>query len=228
MSSLDGLGKATLNSNTASSNSSASNSNSPAAAVDTVAKAASAALSDVAAAGEEQTETVQISSRAQKIQKLNEEFFAEGPRAIKITKALIERLAEYGLISQQEAESLGAGVLNKDQDESSAVAQLSNFIDSYAASLEQQGAEQGIIDSLRQAQTVLDHFNMPTASSRNIEIAQVLEQLQSHMDEVGATLPQKDQQSFSQLLLALGVANVLTPGVNSTAQIDKYLAVAVL
>ncbi|WP_019531693.1 hypothetical protein [Dasania marina] len=226
MSSIDLLNIAAISSNT-----SATNSNSQTAlstAVDSAAKAASAVLTDVAAEGEGNAETVQISSRAQKIQKLNEEFFSDGPRAIKITPALIDRLAEYGLITQQEANKLGTGLATDSGENNSAVAELSSFIDSYVASVEQLDPEHGIIDTLRQAQSVLDNFNLPTANSRNIDIPQVVEQLQSHMDEVAAALPQRDQQSFSQLLLALGVANVLTPGVNSTTQIDKYLAVSEL
>ncbi len=169
-------------------------------------------------------ETVEISTRAQKIQKLNEEFFAAGPRAFKVTAEFIDRLQEYGLLSASAAKQLG-GNTGANGEGAETVVELSLFIDSFVASVKQVAPDSTLIELLQQAQTVLDNFNNPTAESLAINIPVVTQQLKDYSDTSTDTLPEADRQSLKQLLLVLGAADVLNPGTNTTAEIDQYLAV---
>lgn len=164
---------------------------------------------------------VDISTRAQKIQQLNKEFFSSGVKTFKITQDFILRLKEYEFITAEEANKLSSNSATDNSDDDSTVSELSNFIDSFTTDI-QEGSP--IIKILQQAQTVLDNFNSPSQSSLNINIPQINNQLQSYIDS-SEQPAESDRKQLEQLVLALDVANILTPGTNTTAQIDSYLAI---
>ncbi|HEC60287.1 hypothetical protein LCGC14_0997650 [marine sediment metagenome] len=168
---------------------------------------------------------VEISTRAQKIQKLNEEFFSKGMDSFAVTQGFIQRLADYGLITADEATKLGASAETSESGDASTVGELSTFIDSFSESLKKTDPNDTLIDILQQAKTVLDNFNSPTQSSQNINISQVSGQLQNYIDTSGEKLSATDKQSINQLVSALDVASILTPGKNTTSQINSYLAI---
>ncbi|MFA7555962.1 MAG: hypothetical protein WCY88_17090 [Spongiibacteraceae bacterium] len=170
-------------------------------------------------------DTVEISTRAQKIQKLNDEFFFGDPRAVKITPELIDRLAEYGLISAKDAESLGGTKGTDSSAPAETIGELTRFIDSFTTTAERVDSEHSIINILQQAQTVLDNFNAPTAASLAVNIPSVSTQLHNYIDATAEQLPDSDVQNLKQLVSALGIANALTPGVNTTEEINNYLTV---
>ncbi len=171
-------------------------------------------------------EQVQISTRAQKIQKLNEEFFSGGFQSFSITAKFIQRLEEFGFISSDEAQKLGAkAVTSESEDGTATVAELSKFIDSFSASVEKVDPNNSLIDILQQAKTVLDDFENPTDNSKNINVVQISKQIQSYIDSSTESLPEADQKALNQLVAALDIINVLTPGKNTTSEIDSYLAI---
>lgn len=168
---------------------------------------------------------VEISTRAQKIQKLNEEFFSDGLNSFTISQDFIKRLEEYGFITTGEAKNLGSSAEKSEYSDPTTVGELSKFIDSFTASVDKTDQNSSLIDALQQAKTVLDNFNSPTQSSRNVNIVQVNHQLQSYIDDSAEKLSETDKRSLNQLVSALDVANKLTPGKNTTSQISSYLAI---
>jgi len=171
-------------------------------------------------------EQVEISTRAQKIQQLNEEFFSAGIESFSITPGFIQRLEEFGFITPDEASKLGAKAVTRESDDSAAsVDELSKFIDDFTASVKKVDPNNSLIDILQQAKTVLDDFNNPTDNSKNINIVQISKQLQSYIDSSTQSLPKADQNSLNQLVAALDIANILTPGKNTISEIDSYLTI---
>lgn len=168
---------------------------------------------------------VEISTRAQKIQKLNEEFFPDGLNSFTISQDFIKRLEEYGFITTGEAKNLGSSAEKSESSGPTTVSELSKFIDSFTTSVDKTDQNSSLIDALQQAKTVLDNFNSPTQSSRNVNIVQVSHQLQSYIDDSAEKLSETDKRSLNQLVSALDVANKLTPGKNTTSQISSYLAI---
>tara|TARA_R110001606_G_scaffold361754_6_gene515101 strand:- start:26072 stop:26728 length:657 start_codon:yes stop_codon:yes gene_type:complete len=168
---------------------------------------------------------VEISTRAQKIQKLNEEFFSGSIESFTISQDFIQRLEEYGFITADQASNLGATSETTESSDVSTVGELSNFIDSFTASVKKIDPNNSLIDALQQAKTVLSNFNSPTQSSQNVNIVQISSQIQSYIDSSNEQLPKTDKQSLNQLVSALDIANILTPGKNTTSQIDSYLAI---
>ena len=167
---------------------------------------------------------VDISTRAQKIQQLNEEFFSSGVKTFQISQDFILRLEEYEFITAEEANKLSSNVTTDDSSDESTVSKLSDFIDNFTTDIQEESPNDSIIAILQQAQTVLDNFNSPSQSSLNINIPQINNQLQSYIDS-SEQLAEADKKQLDQLVLALDVANILTPGTNTTTQIDSYLAI---
>ncbi|PHS32643.1 MAG: hypothetical protein COA95_02495 [Methylophaga sp.] len=170
---------------------------------------------------------INISTRAQKIQQLNEEFFSSGVKTFQISQDFILRLEEYEFITAEEANKLSSNVTIDNANDESTVSKLSDFIDNFTTDIQEESPNHSIIAILQQAQTVLDNFNSPSQSSLNINIPQINNQLQSYIDS-SEQLAKSDRKQLDQLVLALGVANILTPGTNTTAQIDSYLAITKL
>jgi hypothetical protein len=168
---------------------------------------------------------VEISTRAQKIQKLNEEFFSGSIESFTISQDFIQRLEEYGFITAGEAGNLGANAETSESSDDSTVGEISKFIDSFTASVRKTDPNNSLIDILQQAKTVLTNFNSPTQSSQNINIVQISSQLQSYIDSSDEQLPEIDKSGLNQLVSALDIANILSPGRNTTSQIDSYLAI---
>ena len=176
---------------------------------------------------DDSSETVKLSTRSQKIQKLNEEFFSAGPSAFKISIEFIDRLKEYGLLSASEADkiSISSAQTNQTDEAKSTLGELSIFIDGFLDDIKKTALQSTIISVLEQAQTVIDNLNEPTASSREVNIPSIVEQLKNYNATAAKQLPEADQESLNQLVLALNIANALSPGTNTTAQIDRYLAI---
>jgi len=74
-------------------------------------------------------ESLKLSSRAQKLQAISAEFFSHGSFTQVDTKKLIEKVHQYGLISDKEYQSLGANPLFKDDDKKSDDKKVGSLID---------------------------------------------------------------------------------------------------
>lgn len=168
---------------------------------------------------------LEISTRAQKIQKLNEEFFSGSIESFTISQEFIQRIEEYGFITTDQASSLGANAETNESSENSTIGELTKFIDSFSASVNKIDPNNSLIDTLQQAKTVLSNFNSPTQSSQNVNIVQISSQIQSYIDTANEKLPETDKKALNQLVSALDIANILTPGKNTTSQIESYLAI---
>lgn len=174
-----------------------------------------------------EVEPVNISTRAQKIKQLNEDFFSSGSRSFKVTTEFIDRLKEYGFLSAGEADKLTANTnLNKTEDgDTKTIAELSKFIDSYVQSIKNVAPESPLLEVFGQAKTILDNLNNPTEASLAIDTHQLIEQLKNYNQTSTEALPKADQQSLNELVLALSLANVLNPGKTTSSEINRYLEV---
>ena len=170
------------------------------------------------------SDQVALSSRASKIQKLNEEFFPGGPKTVTITPEFIQRLSEYGLISPEEAEKLDTSASVSDQ-EADPLGEISAFIDEVSDKISQQDPQSSLIETLSKAKTVIDGFGINTAAT-NSDIKTIMAQLNEFMQsEQGQLLTDEDKASMVQLELALSVADQMNPQNSSSEQLANYVAI---
>lgn len=173
-----------------------------------------------AVADAEQTDNnVQLSTRAQKIQKLNEEFFPSGPKNIRITPDFVARLQEYGLISAADAESLSPG----NSESTSSLEELSLFAERYSSRLEEEDPDSNLITTLNKANSIIDAWESSDPNSM-AELNTVLVALTEFNDSpMQETLNYDDQKSMRELELAMNIAQKLNPESNVSQEINSYL-----
>ncbi len=171
------------------------------------------------------TSDVELSTRAQKIQALSEEFFPGGPDTIVITDAFIERLKEYGLISSDDAQTLTASLGSTTDAESTIpLDTLATEVKSLISYLEEQQAEEETIDTLNSALAVIENFD--SFSSNTTELNTLLNEvdvIQAAASEQGFS--QAQQTTLDDLDTALSIATKLSPDSVTADKVNHYLEV---
>ena len=178
-------------------------------------------------------ETLNISTRSQNIQKLNEEFFSNGIQGFKVTNEFIDRLAQYGLISEMQAKELGSTVVtatseNTESDSlnenvKSLIEQLS-ILDAQEVSETQQESENGLIAPLTSALEIMARIDDDLLKPTSTEINEVRNQIKEQQEN-GTTsdLGQLELDTLKQLDMMLSVAENLTPNTLNSSAINSYL-----
>ncbi len=172
----------------------------------------------------EVSDNIALSSRASKIQKLNEEFFPGGPKTVTITPEFIQRLSEYGLISEDEAQKLDSSI-NKGDTDLKPLEQVSSFIDKLSEKIEQQDPQSTLLETLQKAKTVIDGFGID-AAAMNSDIKSILAELnQFNQSEQGLALSDEDKANMEQLELALKIADQMNPLNASSQELGSYVSI---
>lgn len=182
-----------------------------------------AASSEVAETPNTTTDSVVLSSRAEKIQKLNAEFFPGGPSTVSITPEFIKRLEEYQLISSEAAQTLGAA--SAESSESNSITKITNAIDEVAVNVKQQDPQSSLIETLSKAKEVIENFGISSAAN-NHDIKGILAELAEYrQSEQGSWLTDDDKKNLDQIELALNVADQMNPQSSTSDQLDKYVSI---
>ncbi|WP_428242244.1 hypothetical protein [Gynuella sp.] len=191
------------------------------------AKTGASASSQTQTESDASADTVELSTRAQKIQKLNEEFFPTGPKNFTLSRAFIERLNEYGLISDSEASSLGDTLsTSSDNDDTAALDTLTEDVTSLIERLKEQDTDNALIEPLQQALDVIDSFDSYQATGSSESISTILTNLNYYQSAAeSGDLNDSDAKTLNQLKLALKVADKLSPSTLSSEKVSSYLAI---
>lgn len=166
---------------------------------------------------------INLSTRSQKIQKLNEEFFPNGPQSIKITSAFITRLHEYGLISEAEAKSLNPSGKSNEDETTNSLGELSLFIERFNQELEEQDSSNPLIDTLEKSHSIIEAWESTNPASME-KLSEVMAEMAAfNGSEAFEALEVEDQKSMLELELAMNVAQKLNPAGNVSQKINSYL-----
>ena len=169
------------------------------------------------------TDSVVLSSRAEKIQKLNPEFFPGGPSTVSITPEFIKRLEEYQLISSEAAQTLGAA--SAKSSESNSITQITDAIDKVASNVKENDPQSSLIETLSNAKQVIENFGISSAANSQ-DIKGILAELaQYRQSEQGSWLSDDDKKDLDQIELALNVADQMNPQSSTSDQLDKYVSI---
>jgi len=179
-------------------------------------------------AGEEKTlnsvSDIKLSSRAHKIQILNEEFFPSGPASVTITPEFIQRLHEYGFISEAEVERLNRGK-PEHQRTSGTLGELSTEIESLSDRLKNDQPGDSLIDILTRADAIINNLDGSKPSSLTSNIKMVSAELNSYLGSGDAKqLTDEEKKSMDELSLALTIADKLNPNNISSQKLNSYLS----
>jgi len=180
--------------------------------------------------GEEKTvnkeSDIKLSSRAHKIQMLNEEFFPSGPSSVTITPDFIQRLHEYGFISEAELDKLDSGK-SEHQQTTSTLGELSAEIETLSDRLKIDNPGDKLIDILTRAGAIINNLDGSKPSSLTSNIKLVSAELNSYLGSDDAKqLTEAEKKSMDKLSLALTIADKLNPNNISSQKLNSYLSFA--
>lgn len=170
--------------------------------------------------------SVELSTRAQKIQKLNEEFFSAGPQSVSITPEFLQRLAEYGFLSTDEASKLSPSTVSPDESTTRTLGELSDFIDRFSHEVKKADPENSLISTLQKAKSIINNFDGSKPSSLASDIKTVGAELNQYLNSAaGSALNSEDKSSLNQLEVALKIADRMNPENLTSKKINDYLSV---
>jgi len=170
------------------------------------------------------TDDIQLSTRAQKIQRLNQEFFPNGPGSLKITPDFIQRLQEYGFINTSEAASLGAS-LKESRSTPNTIDTLSNNITNIIDRVKTENSDAPVISLLERSNAILSNLDGSNPSELARDIRSVNAELINVLDgDTRNSFSIEEQNTLEELSIALSVADRLNPANLSTASLNRYLS----
>ncbi len=170
-----------------------------------------------------------LSTRAEKLSALNQEFNIRGP-GFELSSAFIERLQQFGFISGREAESLGADIAaagqetgNRSPAESATrLSSLRSTISEFRASLADDTPLAGILERV---DTALGTIESRDGQADNRMLETVRSQLDAFLNsDLAGSIDGPTEKSLTQAMDVLLIASRLTPGSQTNAGIETYLA----
>ncbi|MBY4678456.1 hypothetical protein [Marinobacterium arenosum] len=168
--------------------------------------------------------TTRFSSRAEKFAALNKEFSISNNPSFKVTPNFINRLQEYGLISAQDAQTLGFS--DSDDSAGGTLGELSDFIDRFSDKLKQTHGNDGILTTLSNARGIINNFDGSLSKSFPADINTTAAEIHQYLNSNGDNLSDSEHSSLSQLEKALTIADKLNPTSRTSDNINRYMAIA--
>lgn len=175
-------------------------------------------------------ESLKLSSRSQKLQAISEQFFSHGNFTQVDTKKLIEKVHEYGLISDNEYQSLGASALFKKDDKAvddKKVGSLVDHLQSVKNAVDKTDTQENkeLSIGLSKAMTILSDVEKAKSSATfKQDINSAMQQLEklSESDSF-KKLDQKYKEAIEGSVAALEVIDKISPKRLSNPFINRYL-----
>lgn len=172
---------------------------------------------------------VELSSRAQHLQKLKEEFFPAGYKSIQITPTFIERLHDYGFLSAAEAEKLSPSVSSSSSNSNTdtvQISELSQSMDKLSDRLKTEAPNNDLITILQKADTILDNLDAPLSTTQYTNTKSVIAELAEYTNrEESPLLSDTEKATLHNLEITLRIAEKLNQSDNVSSQINSYLSI---
>jgi hypothetical protein len=170
---------------------------------------------------------VSISPRAEKIQMLNDEFFPSGPSSVKITPDFIQRLNEYELISDADAQKFLNQLDSKPSGTTNTLGQISSFIEIFQEELAAIDEEHPLLATLSEAKSIVDDMASGHASYSSEEIGSVMNTLKAFQEsEEGQALSKEHQDALQEVQDILAIIQQFNSGQSSNDATKQYASVS--
>lgn len=173
-----------------------------------------------------QSDTVTISPRAEKIQKLNEEFFPSGPSSVQITPDFIERLNEYGLISDADAQKFLGQLDETPSNTTNTLGQISNFIEIFKTELSDIDENHPLLGTLDEANDIVNDMASGKSSYTANEISSVINTLKEFQEsEEGQALSKEHQDALTEVQDILMIVQSFNSNTTGNEAAQQYSAI---
>jgi hypothetical protein len=163
--------------------------------------------------------------RAQKIQAMSKDFFANGQFNVADIPALVSRLQKDGILSESQVERLSQNGINPLSTDATGTQSLQDFIDDELKSLTETSPNSPLINTLVDAKNVLTNMDDAQSPLLAQKAAKVFGQL---TDYINSNPPMTDtqKQQWQGLKSTMQVASSMGSQQSALGQLSSYLALA--
>lgn len=162
--------------------------------------------------------------RAQKIQAMSEDFFADGQFSVSDIPALVSRLQKDGILSDAQVDRLSQNGISLPSQNPSKQS-LQDFIDDELKSLAEKSPNSPMINTLVDAKNVLSNMDDAQSPVLAQKATKVFGQLTDYLNS-NPTLSDSQKQLWQGLKSTMQVASSMGMQQSASGQLSSYLALA--
>lgn len=163
--------------------------------------------------------------RAQKIQAMSKDFFANGQFSVTDIPALVSRLQKDGILSESQLERLSQNGINPLTTEKTNTQSLQDFIDDELKSLSKTSPNSQLINTLVDAKHVLTNMDDAQSPLLAQKAAKVFGQLTDYLNS-NPPMTDTQKQQWQGLKSTMQVASSMGSQQSALGQLSSYLALA--
>lgn len=163
--------------------------------------------------------------RAQKIQAMSEDFFADGKFSVADIPALVSRLQQDGILSDSQVERLSQNGIKVPSKETPSKQSLQDFLDDELKTLAKNSPNSSLINTLVDAKSVLSNMDDAQSPVLAQKAAKVFGQLTEYINSE-PPMTDKQKQLWQGLKSTMQVASSLGAQQSASGQLSSYLALA--
>ncbi|MBB6520716.1 hypothetical protein [Pseudoteredinibacter isoporae] len=174
--------------------------------------------------------TTQISSRALHLQKLAEEFYPGGPSQIKITPEFVQRLKDYGLISNNQYNNMPQHLRESSgtegpEGENDTVSSLTQKAETLIDKLQNDPSKTDLMASVKEAYEHIKSIDADKLTAPDNELKSSALKLSQQFKDQTHSLEPQDARTIKNMIVSLSLANTLSLGKNgSTSTYQSFNA----
>ncbi|ABI39513.1 conserved hypothetical protein [Shewanella sp. MR-4] len=162
--------------------------------------------------------------RAQKIQAMSKDFFADGQFSVSDIPALVSRLQKDGILSDAQVDRLSQNGISLPSQNPSKQS-LQDFIDDELKSLAEKSPNSPMINTLVDAKNVLSNMDDAQSPVLAQKATKVFGQLTDYLNS-NPTLSDSQKQLWQGLKSTMQVASSMGMQQSASGQLSSYLALA--
>lgn len=163
--------------------------------------------------------------RAQKIQAMSKDFFADGKFSVADIPALVSRLQQDGILSDSQVERLSQNGIKVPSKETPSKQSLQDFLDDELKTLAKNSPNSSLINTLVDAKSVLSNMDDAQSPVLAQKAAKVFGQLTEYINSE-PPMTDKQKQLWQGLKSTMQVASSLGAQQSASGQLSSYLALA--
>lgn len=163
--------------------------------------------------------------RAQKIQAMSKDFFANGQFSVADIPALVSRLQKDGILSERQLERLSQNGINSLSPDKTDTQSLQDFIDDELKSLSETAPNSSLINTLVDAKHVLTNIDDAQSPLLAQKAAKVFGQLTDYLNS-NPPMTDTQKQQWQGLKSTMQVASSMGSQQSALGQLSSYLALA--
>jgi len=173
------------------------------------------------------TDSVNFSNQAMKIQSIAKDFFSGGQLSLADIPKYIKRLENDGFLTGAQAEKLGVADGKETDKLADETTKVLDFISSFRDKVSEKDPQDGLIDALDRAKKTIENLGSNHDSSMAADVKTSLLEIDSYLNSDKAKQwDEQDMKALKDVKNILSVTNQLHFNQTSSTAVNRYLQFA--